>query len=331
MTNQKPTVCVLARESPAHYKELDYEIIGRNFPCTVHQYNYDPQNILRFIALMRETDVLVSWFANPWLAVIWPLIRKKPKLAIIAGGYDVADCPELNYGHQHRPILKQLGHSILSSADDILTISDFSREELLRFAKPKATQTIYCAVDFCEFSVLKTTPRKNQVITIGAMENFISRRKGHFRFVEVAKKMPNTHFLLAGKPVDDTIDRLKAMAPPNLEIRGFLSREELLQELLASKVYLQLSHHEGFGLSAIEAVACGCYPVVANNTALTEVTLNQGYTVDGGDIDGAVNAIQVALDQDLHMEIESGSIAEHFSVERREEGLVRAIQSLADA
>jgi glycosyltransferase involved in cell wall biosynthesis len=46
-----------------------------------------------------------------------------------------------------------------------------------------------------------------------------------------------------------------------------------------SKVYLQLSRHEAFGVSVVEAISKGCITIVSNEYALPEIVNNYGYTV----------------------------------------------------
>jgi glycosyltransferase involved in cell wall biosynthesis len=59
--------------------------------------------------------------------------------------------------------------------------------------------------------------------------------------------------------------------PPNLILAGFVSDDELRELLWSSGVYAQLSWHEGFGVSMVEAMQAGCQPVVTDVPALTEI------------------------------------------------------------
>ncbi len=51
----------------------------------------------------------------------------------------------------------------------------------------------------------------------------------------------------------------------NVKLTGFIAEQEKIALLQKAAVHLQSSYKEGWGLSVIEANACGC-PVVANNT-----------------------------------------------------------------
>jgi glycosyltransferase involved in cell wall biosynthesis len=72
------------------------------------------------------------------------------------------------------------------------------------------------------------------------------------------------------------------------------------------------SHYEGFGLTALEAMACGTPPVVANRSSLPEVVGDAGLLVDPDAPDEIADAIQRLLqDSDLRARL-------------REKGLARA-------
>ena len=55
-------------------------------------------------------------------------------------------------------------------------------------------------------------------------------------------------------------------------IPGPLSIENNLLDLYCkSSIYLQLSIDESFGMAVVEAMACGCIPIVSQYGALTEI------------------------------------------------------------
>lgn len=63
----------------------------------------------------------------------------------------------------------------------------------------------------------------------------------------------------------------------HVELTGFISEEEKINLLQTALVHLQSSYKEGWGLSVIEANACGC-PVVANNTTGLRDSVIDGQT-----------------------------------------------------
>ncbi len=128
--------------------------------------------------------------------------------------------------------------------------------------------------------------KRNTVITTGEVSKDNISRKGFDDFIELAKQMTDINFYLIGKLEDKEAFKLKENSPPNLHMKGFISEEELADYYAASKVYLQLSRSESFGVSMVEAMCFNCIPIIYDRGALPEVIGGEGYIVEYKDIDG---------------------------------------------
>lgn len=107
-------------------------------------------------------------------------------------------------------------------------------------------------------------------------------RKNLPRLIEAWSALPptlrTTHQLLfAGKMPEGNIAEFRRIArshglqPDELQFSGYVSDEELVQLYNLCKLYVFPSWHEGFGLPALEAMACGAPVIGANTTSLPEV------------------------------------------------------------
>ena len=102
----------------------------------------------------------------------------------------------------------------------------------------------------------------------------------------MAETFPNIQFIHIGKwtdkhgrPSNKIINELKINAPDNVKFLGFVSNQNLKNSFQKSKIYLQLSRHEAFGVSVLEAMKYGCIPIVTNSFALPEVVGDNGFIV----------------------------------------------------
>ncbi len=70
------------------------------------------------------------------------------------------------------------------------------------------------------------------------------------------------------------------------------------------------SHYEGFGLTALEAMACGTPPVVSDRSSLPEVVGDAGLLVNPDDADGIADALRRLLtDSDLRNALRDAGLA----------------------
>jgi glycosyltransferase involved in cell wall biosynthesis len=90
-------------------------------------------------------------------------------------------------------------------------------------------------------------------------------------------------------------DALRQRAGASVIFTGFVPDEELLQWYGAASAVVMPSIDEGFGLPAIEAMACGT-PIVASRAgALPEVVADAGLLFTPRDVDGLVEALKALL------------------------------------
>jgi glycosyltransferase involved in cell wall biosynthesis len=89
------------------------------------------------------------------------------------------------------------------------------------------------------------------------------------------------------------IDRLGLGA--RVELTGHVSKTELAQLYRGAACLVFPSRYEGFGLPAVEAMACGTPVVAARSSALPEVVGDAGILVAPGDADALADGVRRAL------------------------------------
>jgi glycosyltransferase involved in cell wall biosynthesis len=266
----------------AQFVRLDLEELRKRYrvtECYLRSRWVNPVTIWRQV---RTHDLIFGWFASwhTFLPFVFARLSGKPSVLVV-GGYDVANMPQIGYGHQRGGLKKWVSRWTMRFATRLITFSNYSGGEAERNASISQEQvsTIYIGVPD-PFVSLPQGQRGRIALTVGNVDRSNLLRKGHEAFVRTAALMPDVSFVLAGAWQDSAVDHLRAIATPNVTLTGWLSDEALGDYYRRASVYVQPSLHEGFGLSVAEAMLAGCVPVVSRVGSLPEVTGNSGIFVD---------------------------------------------------
>ena len=309
------------------FVKQDYEILSKHFE--VEKVNYrTPKDIFKMARAIFNSDLTYAWFASghSFIAVIISKILNKRSI-VVAGGYDVASVPEMNYGqYTLRKDKRMYADYVLKNADIILAVSKFTEGEVLARTKPRMVKVIYNGINTDKF--VPGSEKKNLVITVASGTKNVIKLKGIDTFAKAAEHIPGTRFLVLGLSDKDR-EFLGAKCPsPNLELSGYMSQTDLIKYYQKAKVYCQLSYRESFGVALAEAMACGCVPVVTERAALPEVVGNTGIYVPYDDEKATAKGIEEALRSDKGRKARE-RVESHFTGKRRETELVKAVRMIA--
>ena len=276
-------------------------------------------------------DLVFGWFAS-WhtlLPIEFARILRKPSLLII-GGYDVADIPEIEYGHQRGGMKRRLSRRTMRSASCLVATSLYSQTEAAHNAalKKNHINAVYLGVPD-PFGSLPAGPRARMALTVGNVDRGNLLRKGHEPFVRAAALLPDVNFTLAGNWKDDAIEYLRSFATLNVSFTGRLTDEQLLDYYRKASVYVQASRHAGFGLSVAEAMLAGCVPVTSGAGSLPEVTGECGVLLASTEASDIAAAIQAGLTytDEARLSIRT-RILNEFPMKNRREHLEQLIEPL---
>jgi len=303
----------------------DLEILEKCFHVKKMKVIMSPLTVLRLLKGILWADVVYAWFIklNTFFAVFFCMVLRK-KCIIVAGGYDVAYVPEINYGALLSPWRRIMAKFVLEHASKVLAVSGSNRNQIMRLARPKRLKLVYNGVDAEKFK--PSGEKENLVITVGRVSDSTIKRKGLDTFVKAAACLPDVRFILIGK-YDGSIERLKKMAGSNVIFTGYVSEESLLRYYQRAKVYCQLSAHESFGVALAEAMSCCCVPVVTRRYALPEVVGDTGFYAPYNDPEATAEAIRKALKSDKGTKARE-RIKKYFSIKTRERMIINEILNL---
>ena len=285
-------MCIVFQQ-PASFIEADRRILSESFDVTTFEY-HRKRNLPRLARTILESDISYCWFALGHATAAVALSRWfRKRSVVVVGGWDVVALPEIPYGAMLSPTRRRKTSWTLRRADLVLAVSEANRQDAARWVS-RDILTVPLGVDLERFR--PAGAKSQEVITVASVSHAQAvAKKGVNVFLEAARRMPETPFVLIGQIAPDVGRRIRADAPPNVTLTGWVDDDTLLRFYQRAAVYVQLSAHESFGLAMAEAMACQCTPVVSDRGALAEVVGTAGIVVPYGDSDAAAQAIREAL------------------------------------
>lgn len=317
--------------SLTEFVRLDLEGLRKHYDVTEHYENSRWINPAVLWRLVKEHDLVFGWFASwhTFLPLMMASISHTPSVLVV-GGYDLANMPEIGYGHQRGGIKKWISRRTMRFASRLITNSIYSRDEAIKNAAvfTQQIQAVYHGVPD-QFGTLPPGPRARMALTVGNVDHSNLQRKGHEPFVRAAALLPDVSFVLVGNWKGNAIEYLRSIATANVTFTGRLSHEGLLGYYRKAAVYVQASLHEGFGLSVAEAMLAGCVPVTTGAGALPEVTGECGERLQAADPEEIAQAVRAALayPEEARARIRL-RILEKFPMKNRREQLEQIIRPL---
>jgi glycosyltransferase involved in cell wall biosynthesis len=138
--------------------------------------------------------------------------------------------------------------------------------------------------------------------------------KGVWLTLEVARKLPDVAFALAG--AESAILPQGTACPPNVTFVGYLAPGQLRRLYQHAKVYAIPSLTEGMPSSLADAMLCECVPVGSNVNGIPRLIGETGLIVERPDPDLWAAAVEKALASDAGHKARE-RIAAQFSMARR--------------
>jgi len=232
---------------PNKLKEnINFHYFPKNFLPTLYYSTIGLFTISKFLKKYKF-DIIHSHMVLPFGYIFRNFKCKK---IITAHGGDV-------YGS--RLYEKYFIKIALKKADKIITVSKFF-EDLLKKEWKISSIVIPNAVDTSLFKIKKIIKEKNSVLFVG---RYIEM-KGIKELLSVANSLPHYKFYFVGTGHLNHLIKGK-----NIVNLGFKHKEELVRLYNVCEIGVFPSYCESFGITALEAIACGC-PVVVTPKGFSE-------------------------------------------------------------
>lgn len=303
------------------YKKLKIVFYCNDTLDNIRSMEYYNQDILALIKSGNEVkicnkyrdipfdfDVIFIWW---WTYALYPVLLAKilKKKSIITGVFNFRSVEYItNSGFHARPFHQRLLIKIALLMTDVnLFVSKIEYDEIPSFFKLKKVYYFPCAIADLYFQNSGDSTRDGLLnIAWSGKDNL--KRKGVFDILEAIKILKdrgiNTNCNLAGRPGDGYSALLKQISylglEENVTILGEVSLEKKLSLFARTKIYLQPSYFEGFGLATAEALASGCCIIACDVGEVKNVLGDAAFYVKPGDHLELADTIQKVLgDEDL--------------------------------
>jgi glycosyltransferase involved in cell wall biosynthesis len=253
-----------------------------------------------------------------------PLVANKPLIATVMDTIPLSN-PEFIRASS-RYLKTALWKNLTKRADHIITISEFSKDEIANFMSypEEKITSIPLGVDLRYFEKLTKEQIQSVLNQLAIDRSFflfigsIQPRKNLVRLLQAHASLPKNYarefpLVIAGKIAWDDGETVKAIQAAVTDKRclwlNYVSDIEKRALLQATQGLIFASLYEGFGLPILEAFASGAPVITSNCTSMPEVAQDAGILVDPYKLD----SIQAAL---LRL-IEDGSLKQSLASKGR--------------
>lgn len=125
------------------------------------------------------------------------------------------------------------------------------------------------------FSLCSLEPRKNLIRVVNTFVKFVEKNS----IDDLVFVLGGSEWKMFSEQLKETIDNQKNHRDIILKI-GYVDDEDLPSLYSGALWFVYTSMYEGFGLSPLEAMSCGCPVITSNNTSLPEVVGDAGIMID---------------------------------------------------
>lgn len=264
--------------------------------------------------LHEHADVVVEDINKiPFFA---PLFARRPVLGVVphlfgSTVYHEASFPMASYVYAWEQGIRPVYARV-----PLLAISESTRDDLVARGLPAAQIAVsHCGLDHGLYTPGLPEPDPRLVVFLGRLQKYKGVQFALRAMVRIRQTLPDARLVVIGNgPYRAALERLAAGLGLGtaVEFRGFVPASEKVALLRQAGVVVNPSPKEGWGLTMVEAAACGT-PVVASRSPGLQDSVRDGETgflVTHGDAEAiAQHALQILQDPALRRQMSTAGLA----------------------
>jgi glycosyltransferase involved in cell wall biosynthesis len=243
--------------------------------------NTGPLSVTRQALTVHDLSVLEhrEWFQASfavWYLLFVPILARRARVLFTPSK------------HVQRKLARRFGRQDVVVTPNGVDVSLF---------RPGATQTQYPLPASYVLFVGTLEPRKNLKALLRA-------------WVQVQKDFKDTWLVIAGTRSKVHRTEHLPVNVPHVAYLGYVEESALPGLYANALIFVMPSLDEGFGLPALEAMACGTPVIVSNGGALPEVVCDAGLVFDLSEPDGLARSMRLCLqDRELRRSLQEKGLA----------------------
>ncbi len=292
--------------------ELD---AGDNITTVMLPYGlFSPLNQIACPVALRRAGLDVFHSTNYMMPIYGFPAGRRGRIACVVTVHDVIPLMFPDYTPRSRKnrlfaVYRHIMREVGRRADIIITDSESARNDVIRelaipASRAPQVRAVYCGVadHYQPAATANRDPDKTARILFVGRPDPYKNLEGLVRAFAKARNAGARpmRLVVAGSP-DARYPEAPRLAlelgvADAVEWTGYLSDKDLVATYQTADLLVLPSRCEGFGLPAIEAMACGTPVICSTAGPLPEVTGDAALHVDPDDIDGLAGAIQRVLE-----------------------------------
>lgn len=288
-----------------------YKILESLNCCKIYQLSfgtlYNPILIFKLIPIIRNYDIVhVHLFpAQYWVVIAKILSFSKCKLIFTEHSTDNRRINNI--------LLKRIDMIVYKFYNKIICISDDVKEILYRKIKIRDAKLLIInnGIDINNISNQKSYNREqfgfNKDDFLIVMVAAFRKEKNHIDLIYSLKKLDSKYKLVLVGGGSEKENIIKLVNKLNLTNRVLFTgiTTEVPRFIKMCNIGVLSSHWEGFGLSAIETMACGLPIIVSKVPGISKVIGSSALYFENGDVNDLVLKIKLLTDKDIYTDFQN--------------------------